>query len=113
MPFAATIDGEELTEDDLGIVYEELIDISRKWYVLGLALGGLPVSTLENIKEQQAASFEKCLLDLLKAWLKQIKKPRTWAAVVEALRRKTVDEHKVADAIEGKYRKFCTHLDDF
>ena len=98
--FAVTF-RDQLELDDLGEVYEALFEISHKWYNIGLALG-VQVSRLENIKQQHEKNFENCLLEMLKTWLKQIEKPRTWAALVDALKRKTVQECSVALAIQDK-----------
>ena len=95
---------DQLGLDDLGDTYEALIDISQKWYKIGLALG-VPVSKLDTIKSQHT-EFEDALLEMLKIWLKQIEKPRTWAALVKALRRKTVQEDDVAASIERNHGRF-------
>ena len=92
----------DLDEDtDLGDVYEALIGIKHIWYVLGLQLG-LRTKTLEGIKAQYP-QFEAALLEMLKQWLKQIEKPRTWKAMVRALRQKSVNEEETAREIEMKY----------
>ena len=94
---------DQLGLEDLGEVYEALADISQKWYYIGLALG-VSVSRLDTIKEQYP-KFEEALLETLKLWLKQTLKPRRWAALVEALRRKTIQEDDVAASIERDHGK--------
>ena len=92
----------ELDEDtDLGEVYEALFGIKHIWYSLGLQLG-LRNKTLEGIQAQYP-QFEAALLEMLKQWLKQIQKPRTWKTIVRALRQKSVNEEETAREIEKKY----------
>ena len=92
---------DQLGLEDLGDVYESLAGISQKWYYIGLALG-VSVSRLDTIKEQYQ-KFEEALLEALKVWLKQTTKPRTWAALVGALRRKAVQEDDVAATVEHEH----------
>lgn len=82
-------------------VYDLLIDISYKWYVLGLNLG-VETSKLERIRAQYP-QHDMALLEVLKLWLKQTQTPCTWETLVKALRRRALREEKVAKEIETKY----------
>lgn len=94
---------DDLDEDrDLGDVYDALISVKHMWYVLGLHLG-VETSKLDGIKVQHSQQLDMALLEMLKLWLKQTQKPRTWDTLVEALRRRTLSEEKVASEIETKY----------
>ena len=92
-------------EDDLGQVFEEFHDVSPKWYKIGLQLKVSP-TCLDTIKKDESDSSDK-LLEMLKAWLKKgLKKNKpkpTWAALVEALKSRTVGEDKEASRLEEKY----------
>ena len=92
---------DQLDLEDLGAVYEALAGISQKWYYIGLSLG-VSVSRLDTIKHQYP-KFEDALLESLKVWLKQTSKPRTWAALVAALRKKTIQEDDVAATVEHEH----------
>ena len=92
-------------EDDLGQVFEELHDVSPKWYKIALQLKVSP-TCLDTIKKDESDSSDK-LLEMLKAWLKKgLKKNKpkpTWAALVEALKSRSVGEDKEASRLEEKY----------
>ena len=88
-------------DHDLGVVYEHLISIKHRWYVIGLNLG-VETSSLDGIGAQYR-DHENALLEMLKLWLKQTQTPRTWEALVKALRKPTLSEEKVAKEIESKY----------
>lgn len=86
---------------DLGKVYESLVKISHRWYVLGLQLG-VETNKLDGIRLQ----FQKpdmALLEVIKEWLKQTSKPCSWDALVKALRTNSVNEEKTAKIIEMSY----------
>ena len=92
---------DQLGLEDLAEVYEALAGISQKWYYIGLAIG-VSVSRLDTIKDQYP-KFEEALLEALKVWLKQTSKPRMWATLVGALRRKTIQEDDVAATVEHEH----------
>ena len=53
---------------DLGLVHEEIIEASTKWYDLGLKLG-VGVDRLDSIRSQFSNSKDR-LRETLKEWLK-------------------------------------------
>ena len=75
-------------DDDLGQVIEELHDVSLKWYNIGLQLK-VSNTCLEKIKREEIGSSDK-LLEMSKAWLKKVKPKPTWAALVKALKSRSV-----------------------
>ena len=82
-------------------VYEELIDISHKWFDLGLRLE-LEEGKLEAIELANHNKPQNCLRAVLSMWLKQDSR-HTWQFLCAALRSKTVGENKLANTIEAKY----------
>ena len=91
---------EELEVDrDLSDVYECLIGIKHKWYFLGLHLG-VETNKLDGFKSQYPQQPEMALLDVLKEWLKQTAKPRTWKVLVKVLRKSSINEESLARSIE-------------
>ena len=91
----------ELKLDDLSTVLEELYEARTKWYFIGLKLK-VPVDTLDSIKTQSDDPNE-CLLQVLKHWLKTVDSKPMWEALVDALRGRLVEEHRLASSIEEKY----------
>ena len=87
---------------DLGEVYENLINIKHRWYVIGLQLD-VETNKLDSIKSQFYQQPDMALLEVLKEWLKQTGKPCTWDVLVKALRTKSVNEEKTAENIEMRY----------
>ena len=88
--------------DDLGEVWEALLDACTKSYEIGLKLN-IPVATLERIHGQFEAPRDK-LREALKVWLKTAPKP-TWQDILDALRSSAVEESRLATTVEAKY---CT-----
>ena len=82
-------------------VYEELIDISHKWFDLGLRLE-LEEGKLETIELANPNNPQHCLREMLSTWLKQDSR-RTWQFLCAALCSKTVGENNLANTIEAKY----------
>ena len=72
-----------------------LHEVRRKWYDIGIELG-LKVEDLDNI---QAADTDdgKCLINMLKVWLKSINPLPTWKALGDALKAGPVDEVGLAE----------------
>ena len=88
--------------DDLGEVWEAVLDACTKSYEIGLKLN-IPVATLERIHGQFEAPREK-LREALKVWLKTAPKP-TWQDILDALQSSAVEESRLATTVEAKY---CT-----
>ena len=88
---------------DLSCVREELLDVSHKWFDIGLKLQ-LSVGTLECIRDQYpspSTSLREMLLD----WLKKVDPPPTWEGLACALESRTVGEPRLAEQLRTKYCK--------
>ena len=82
---------------------EELVQVSDKWYLLGLRLNVHP-GTLESIRQEYLMTGTvSCLCGVLQAWLKGTKPYPTWKALVNALRSETVGEMLLGEQLKGKY----------
>ena len=88
---------------DLKNVYEDLIDISHKWYDLGLQLE-LMEGTLETIKSDNPENSQHCLRKMLSTWLKIGPKP-SWQTLCAALCSRTVGAEILAGDLEVKYEE--------
>ena len=93
--------GQQLSVNDLGVVMEELNNVSAKWYNIGLQLG-VSVGTLKTIKKQYNDPSD-CLTETLTSWLQTCVPPPTWANIAEALRSSVVGEARLAADLEHKY----------
>lgn len=81
-------------------VREEIHECRSKWYDIGLKLR-VPVGTLDSIEKH--GNDSTCLREVLKHWLKNVTRPATWGALVNALDSQTVGEHKLASRLRLKY----------
>ena len=82
---------------------EELVQVSDKWYLLGLRLNVHP-GTLDSIRQEYLMTGTvSCLCGVLQAWLKGTKPYPTWKALVNALRSETVGEMQLGEQLKGKY----------
>ena len=95
-----TADSSYLKIDDLKDVQEELIDVSNKWYNIGLQLNLQP-GVLDGIREHKDAN--SCLCEMLKFWLKT--NHSTWQLLVKALNSRSVSETDLAKRLKDKYCK--------
>ena len=89
-----------LTLDDLGLLLEELLGVSARWYHLGFQLK-VSVGKLDGI----IISFfspERQLLEMLKTWLTTGVNP-SWNTLTDALRSQSVGASQLADHLEAKY----------
>ena len=101
-------DSSYLRIDDLKDVQEELIDVSNKWYNIGLQLNLQP-GVLDNIKLTEHADARSCLCEMLKSWLKRVHPLPTWQLLVKALSSRSVSEADLAKRMKEKYcRKNAT-----
>lgn len=78
---------------------EELIEIKKKWYIIGLQLT-IPEETLDKI-EEISCDEDEALRRMLQEWRKLV--DPSWAAVLEALRSRSVNEHCLAANLQEKY----------
>ena len=84
--------------DDLGLLLEELQDVCRQWYYLGLQLK-MRTETLDTIKAQFSDS-RKRLREMLKTWLATRDNP-SWKALTDALR--SMGQSWLTGDLERKY----------
>ena len=92
--------GQPLSENDLGVLMEELNNISAKWNNLGLQLG-VSIGRLNAI-QKDCHTTSDCLRETLTIWLKTFSSP-SWSAIVDALKSRTVGEVNLAVELEQKY----------
>ena len=88
---------------DLSCVREELLDVSHKWFDIGLKLK-LSVGTLECVREQYPAPSTS-LREMLLHWLKKVDPPPIWEGLACALESRTVGEPRLAEQLRAKYCK--------
>ena len=88
---------------DLSCVLEELLDVSHKWFNLGLKLQ-LSVGTLELVRDQYPDS-STALREMLLHWLKKVDPPPTWEGLACTLESRTVREPRLAEQLRTKYCK--------
>ena len=99
--------GQLLSVNDLGVVMEELNNVSAKWYNIGLQLG-VRVGTLDAIEKQYSDPTDR-FRKTLTTWLKTSFPSQTcvcsptWTNIVEALRSSVVGEARLAADLEQKY----------
>jgi len=81
-------------------VLEEILDISAKWYQLGLQLK-VKIGRLESIQVQ--SSDPECqLLEMLKTWL-TTSENTSWKDLTDALKFRSVGASHLAGVLEAKY----------
>ena len=95
-----------LSENDLNVVLEKVMDIHEKWYNFGLQLG-VDECTLNAIKVK-CFSTKDSLEEMLKEWLKMYASTKHWRDLVYALRRESMRENELANCLEHEY---CHTLD--
>ena len=100
--FISDLSGEKLTSNDLGLVLNEVLEVSTNWYVLGLQLN-VRTGTLDRIRSQFPDPNDQ-LREMLKAWLKTSNNP-TWKTLTDALRSRSVGASQLAGDLKTKYCK--------
>ena len=90
----------KLTPNDLGEVLEKILDISAKWYQLGLQLK-VKIGRLESI-QVQSSDPEYQLLEMLKTWL-TTSENASWKILTDALRSQSVGASQLAGVLQAKY----------
>ena len=88
---------------DLSRVREELLDVSHKWFDIGLKLK-LSVGTLECVRDQYP-NPSTALREMLHLWLKKVDPPPTWEGLACALESRTVREPQLSEQLRTKYCK--------
>ena len=87
---------------ELGELMEELFDVKRKWYNIGLQLK-VSDTKLDEIESACGGDFEVALRRTLQEWRKQLEPRPTWSSLVKALRSRTVDEQDLAANLEDRF----------
>ena len=88
-----------LVLNDLATVLDELHDIRKMWYEIGLRLQ-LPVEDLETISSEHK-NDQHSLRRVVLLWLKS--GSATWEKLCEALRNRIVGETTLADKLKERY----------
>lgn len=81
---------------DLPSVYDAVYDARVKWYEIGMVLK-VDIATLDTISND-AKGTDNCLRKMLQEWL-QTGKDKTWKALADALRNRTVARPDIADKL--------------
>ena len=87
----------------LSCVLDELLDVSHKWFNLGLKLQ-LSVGILERVRDQYPDP-STALREMLLHWLKKVDPSPTWEGLACALENRTVGEPRLAEQLRTKYCK--------
>ena len=95
------LSGNKLTADDLGCVFEVVLDVSPQWYNLGLQLK-LRTGTLDRIYAQFRGDPRDQLRETLKTWLTTSDNP-SWRTLADALKGRSVGATQLAADLETKY----------
>ena len=85
----------------MSCVLNELVDVSDKWFNLGLNLK-LGMGTLKRIQKQYP-DLSEALREMLFHWLKKVDPPPTWEGLACALESRTVGEPRLAEQLRTKY----------
>ena len=81
------------------LLKELLSKVSADWEDIGLTLE-LKEGQLSAIRSDHRES-NKCFREMLKLWLKQVKPPPTWCAIIEAIR--ILQYESLAEELRKKY----------
>ena len=95
---------DELSEDDLKVVFKALHSVAEKYVFLGVEMN-VKINEIEKI-QKRCSDPDECLLKVLSVRLKQIPS-LTWRDIDTALRSGPVGEPQLADRIR---RQFYAHL---
>ena len=98
--YSINFSGNKLTADDLSLVMEEILDVSRQWYSLGLQLK-VKIEPLDRITVQ-FPDPKRQLLEMLKTWL-TTSDNTSWRTLTDALRSRSVGASQLASTLETKY----------
>ncbi len=90
----------DLVLDDLRKVNDALLDVTSKWDMLGLQLEIHP-GLLDTIETKYPKDPSKCLLEMLKDWLKNGQ--ATWEHLIEALESRALRESALARKLRDEY----------
>ena len=88
--------------DDLQKVRVATWVVRVDWHNVGLALG-LPVDTLEVIKNEQRENCDKCYTQALQVWLRGANPRPSWNALCSALKSPTVGYELLAKELSKEH----------
>ena len=91
---------DELSEDDLKVVFKALHSVAEKYVFLGVEMN-IKMNEIRRI-QSQCSDPRGCLLEVLSVRFSQIP-PLTWRDIDTALRSDTVGEPLLADRVRRKY----------
>ena len=91
---------DELSEDDLRVVFKALHSVAKKYMFLGVEMK-VKMSEIEKI-QSQCSDPDECLLKVLSIRLRKIPS-LTWRDIDTALRSDTVGEPQLADRLRRQY----------
>ena len=94
------LSGNKLTLDDIGCVLEEVLDVSTRWYHLGIQLK-VRIGALDRIRVQFPDPRDQ-LLEMLKTWF-TTSDNTSWKILTDALRSQSVGASHLAGVLETKY----------
>ena len=87
---------------DQGLLEEELFDVKKKWYSIGLQLK-VPDVRLDEIEGSCNGDYEVGLRRMVQQWRRQINPSASWPILVKALRTRTVNESILASNLKDRY----------
>ena len=82
-------------------MYDALFDVRAKWRQVGLALNTSP-GTLAAVEQPYPDPADR-LFYVLKHWLSEGSSSSTWRELINVLRQASVQETRLARALEEKY----------
>ncbi len=80
----------------------ELVEISREWSFLALALG-LKQHVIAEIETDYPSNVSKCREKMVVKWFELQPSQLSWSSLCTALRTRLVDRPDIAKKIERKY----------
>jgi hypothetical protein len=94
----------DLVLDNLPKVLDLVLDISHKWYELGLQLGvkERDLKVIEHDYGDRAHGAQTCLREVLSAWLKMIDPPPSWERLLSSVGHSTVGNPALTQEIRQK-----------
>ena len=101
---------DELSEDDLKVVFKALHSVAEKYVFLGVEMN-VKMNEIRRI-QSQCSDPRGCLLEVLSVRFSQIP-PLTWRDIDTALRSDTVGEPLLADRIRRQYGHLYSHDHSF
>ena len=76
--------------------------VADKWKFIGIYLH-LPMATLDTIATKNQNDPQKCLMDMLDAWLKRVEPPPTWSSIIKTV--EFLGNEQLAKELREKYKQ--------